>query len=388
MRQLLACQHDAYARTLSTTVLQHADGAEVLLEDTLLYPEGGGQPDDHGTLDGVPVVGLRKQEDDGRVFHRLPPGTPLPAVGTTVTLAVDWARRFDHMQQHTAQHLLSALAADRLGAETTAFHLRPDVCDIDLSRALSSEEVAALEQWAGAAIREARPVQARVFDSAADLAAGGVRTRGLPDGFAGPVRLVEIAGLDRNTCGGTHVASTAELQVISLLPPLAHKGGCKLRYLAGGRVLVGLHAAQERELVLSRLLSCGPEDHATAVERLQQSAKDSARALKHLQGELATLAGAELARQAVPVLRRDDADMNFLRAAAGAATEAAPDRTFLLLGEGLFMLAGPPEPVAALGPQIAAILGGRGGGARGRYQGRFEQAAGIDAAIRHLEQVT
>ena len=123
---LLACQHDAYRRSMTAAILDVLPvdgGVEVILADTVLYPEGGGQPDDHGTLDGQPVLGLRKT--DRGVAHRL---TARPA-GESVEVVLDWARRLDHMQQHTAQHLISAIAADRFSADTTAFHLRDGLCD-------------------------------------------------------------------------------------------------------------------------------------------------------------------------------------------------------------------------------------------------------------------
>lgn len=366
----LTCQRDAYRRTALARVLdviEHTEGVEVRLSETLLYPEGGGQPDDHGTIDEAPVRALRKGTD-GAVWHRL----DRPPRGAEAVVTVDWARRFDHMQQHTAQHLISAIAADQLGAETVAFHLRPDVCDIDMGRVLTPAEVVDLEGRVNDAIRADRPVRARLA-TPAEL--DGVRSRGLPANFQGSVRLVEIEGLDSNTCGGTHVSRLGALQAVSLLPPQKNKGGSKLRYLAGGRVVAYLRAVYDREHALSKLLSSGPPAHADAVRRLQQGTKDSGRAQKALMVELAGLQGHALAQQPQPHLHRADADMGFLRAAASAAVDAAPSRIFLLTGGGMFMLAGPAGPVAELGPKVAALLGGRGGGAHGRFQGR---AASLD----------
>ncbi|MFT5680411.1 MAG: misacylated tRNA(Ala) deacylase [Myxococcota bacterium] len=369
---LLACQHDAYRRSMVAAILDVIPGegsVELILADTVLYPEGGGQPDDHGTLDGQPVLGLRKT--DRGVAHRV---ATQPS-GESVEVVVDWARRLDHMQQHTAQHLISAIAADRFNAATTAFHLRADLCDIDLSRTLSAAEVDALQAAVNAEIRAGRAVGAVEVDPE-DLDA--VRCRKLPDGLTGPVRLVEIDGIDRNTCGGTHVASTAELQAVVLLEPLSHKGGCKLRYLAGGRVISGLSAANDRETVLSRALSCGPDQHAEAIGRMQAEAKAASRSRKALQMELAGLLGAQLAASGQARLHREDADLGFLGGIASAALRQRPDTTFLLTcgkdgGAGMFVLAGPPDAVAALGRQVAEAVEGRGGGRAGRYQGRAQR---------------
>lgn len=378
---ILTCQRDAYRRSLIADVheiLAVDGGVEVVLEDTVMYPEGGGQPDDHGTLGGHPVLGLRKTAE-GRVAHRL---AAAPAQAS-VEITVDWARRFDHMQQHTAQHLISALAADRFDALTTAFHLRDGMCDIDLSRKLTQPEADALQTAVNDEIRAARPVQ-HTLVAAEDL--DSVRTRGLPEGLTGPVRLVEIEGIDLNTCGGTHVANTAELQAVVLLPPLSQKGGCKLRYLAGGRVINGVREAHDREVTLSRSLSCGPAEHATAIRRLQDDSKGAAREKKALLMALSGLRGAELARSGAARFHHDEADLGFLRGVGAAASAAAPERVFVLTGgpdgqPGVFMLIGPAAAVAATGPQVAAAVSGRGGGAKGRYQGKAQQLdlAAVDA---------
>ena len=371
---ILTCQRDAYQRSLTVPVhevLPVEAGVEVILEDTILYPEGGGQPDDHGTLAGQPVLGLRKTVE-GRVAHRLA-AAPTQA---SVELMVDWTRRFDHMQQHTAQHLISALAADRFDALTTAFHLRDGVCDIDLSRKLTQREANALQAAVNDEIRAARPVQHTLVSAEA---LDSVRTRGLPKGLSGPVRLVEIEGIDRNTCGGTHVANLAELQAVVLLPPLSQKGGCKLRYLAGGRVISGLRSAHDHEVTLSRRLSCGPEAHAEAISRLQGDAKRAAREKKALMMELSGLRGIELARSGAARFHHEDADLGFLRGVGTAAAAEAPERVFVLTGgtdgqPGVFMLIGPADAVAAKGPLVAAAVSGRGGGAKLASGGQRELA--------------
>lgn len=366
--ELLTCQQDAYRRTMETTILNQqpapcGNGIEVQLRDALLYPEGGGQPDDTGTIDGQAVLALRKDRD-GVVWHRL---AQAPTT-THVTVAVDWPRRFDHMQQHTAQHLLTALAHTHFGAATTAFHLRADICDIDLDRMLSPAELTQLETMANDAIVNDLPVSARVIDAEEY---DEVRSRGLPRGFTGPIRLIEIQGIDSNTCGGTHVDRLGALQAISLLPIQKNKGGAKLRYLAGGRVLTALHHAHNHQLTLSKQLSCGPTEHHNAIDRLQQTTKSQARTIRQTQEELATLLGGQLAGQSSPHLHRPDGDMHVLRTAANAATNADPTRVFFFTGDGVFLLAGPADRVAETGPQVATILQSRGGGRQGRFQGKL-----------------
>ncbi len=372
--KLLTCQRDAYLETLATEVLACTPGAagwRVVLADTVLYPEGGGQPADRGTVGGVAVRDVLR-EADGTVVHWLEAALPLGPV----EVVVDWARRFDHMQQHTAQHLLTAIAHDQFGYATVAFHLSADRCDIELAvPSVAPAELMALQARANEAVRQARAV--RVVEVAAgELAGLQVRTRGLPPGHEGPVRLVEIDGLDRNTCGGTHVRSTAEIQAIQLLGSERAHGVVRLFYLAGGRVLAALQTALERERALTALLTVGAGEQVAAVTRLVAEQRETERARRALAAEWAELVGRALvAAGAGPVVfHRADADLALLGSVAAAIQVADPERLALLTaGEGaagVFLLVGPAERVAALGPQVASLLEARGGGRGGRFQGK------------------
>lgn len=384
---LLACQLDSARREGPATVLecQPAEGGyDVVLDTVLLYPEGGGQPSDHGTVGGQAVLGLSKRPD-GAVVHRL-----AAPVSGEVQVQVDWARRFDHMVQHTGQHLLTAICQDRLGLATTAFHLGPERCDIELDApALSEAQMSLIEEACNAVIREARPVTPRVV-TRQDLDGLGVRTRGLPEGLEGPIRLIEILGLDLNTCGGTHVSSTAQLQALKLLHAERIRGGVRLHFLVGGRVLAALEASGRREAALTRILSQGAQGLVPAVEKLAEDARASSKALKALQLELALALGEALASrpEAVLTAHRDDADMGFLNSIAGVVLARRPDALVLLTAgavDGVFLLAGPEDRVKAAGGRVAEILEGRGGGARGRFQGkgaRLDRRADAEAFLR------
>lgn len=382
---LVACQSDAYRRRFNTecvACLPAADGAWlVTLADTILYPEGGGQPADTGTISGVPVLHVGK-DATGAVVHRAAAPVPLGPV----EVVVDWPRRFDHMQQHTAQHLITALAQDRFGWPTTAFHLSAGRSDVELDVGAPGEaQLADLEDAVNAEIRARRDVRSRLVDPG-DLDRLGVRTRGLPDGFDGAVRLVEIEGIDLNTCGGTHVASTAELQAVALVGTERLRGGTRLFFLAGERVRRALADAQARERALTRLLSVGPEEQAAAAERLLAEAKDGSKAVRALLGEVAEAAGLALAttRGAVAAWHRADGDLALLGAVARAALEQRPDLLLLLTAgerEGVFLLAGPDARVAAAAPAVAEAMEGRGGGKGGRYQGKASRVDRRAAAL-------
>ncbi|MEW6744752.1 MAG: alanyl-tRNA editing protein [Planctomycetota bacterium] len=381
---LAACQVDAYLRSLRTEVVScepaHDGGFNVRLTDTILYPEGGGQPADQGTIGGVPVLDVQRDAAE-TIIHKV--GSPVGPGAVEVVL--DWQRRYDHMQQHTAQHLLTALAQRDLDRTTTAFRLGATDSTIDLAgRPLSETDRERLEDLANEKVRAGLAVATRVVPRA-DMARLGVRSRLLPDGSTGPVRLVEVEGVDLNTCGGTHVASTREIQMIHLVATEKYKGGTRLYFLAGGRVLGNLRRTRSQERHLNDLLRCGPDQYAEAIERLQQETRETARTINTLKREVAGFAGAELAGSAATAAHahRDGADLDMLRAMANAALEKRPDIRLLLTGtdsrgDNVFLVAGPNEVVAAAGPEIASLLSGRGGGGSGFFQGKagsLERAA-------------
>lgn len=365
----MLCIQDSYATSVRTQVrscLREGDGWAVILADELLYPEGGGQPSDHGTIDGMPVTTLRKTRDG--VVH-----TIAGPVEGEVEVVLDRVRRFDHMQQHSGQHLLSAIAQDRFGLPTTAFHLGPDRADIEVDGGVDPARLRHLEDAVNTAIREARPLRVRevLFDELDRLP---VRTRGLPDGFSGHVRLVEIDGIDLNTCGGTHVRDTAELQVLQIIAVEPLKRGTRLHFLVGDRVRAALRDALGREVALTRRLSCPPADHAAAVERLWEDGKQASKAQRLLLAELGAVYGGTLEPTAGRVrFHHADGDLGLLGAVAHGVLARFPDARFVGTAgerEGVFLLAGPEAWVAEEGPLLAQLLEGKGGGAKGRYQGR------------------
>lgn len=369
-----AFHRDPTLALLETEVVScQPEGSRFLVEfvDTLFYPESGGQPADQGWVGQAPLLSLRRDEQ-GRILHEL-----AEPVSGLVLLRLDFARRFDHMQQHSAQHLLTAVAQDQLGWSTTSFHLGVQSSDIELNvPRIEAEKLHELESMVNAQVREARPIRCYEVEPH-ELPSLQIRTRGLPEGHRGRVRLVEIEGLDRNTCGGTHLRSSAEIQAIKLVSTESLRGGTRLFFLAGGRVLGALGELVARERSLKNLLCCGPEALVEASGRLLEQAREQEKLLRGLRMELAGLLGRSLA--AVPaelvLHHREDADIPFLNAVASAALALNPAALLLLTGgpsegEGLFLLAGPQDRVAALGPRVLSAIEGRGGGARGRLQGK------------------
>jgi Ser-tRNA(Ala) deacylase AlaX len=382
-------QSDSYLTKLTTTVVscsQAKGGFAVVLKDTIIYAESGGQPSDYGTIAGLKVVSSAKAAD-GSITHLLE--KPLET-GGKVEVVLDWARRFDHMQQHTAQHLLTAVAQDAHGLSTTAFHLGAEKCDIEVdSPAVGPAVLKELESRVNELIRADLKVSCRAARPD-EMAGLGVRSRGLPEGFSGLVRLVGIEGVDLNTCGGTHVSMTAELQAIKITGTEPMRGGTRIVYIAGGRVISALGVSIEREKELTATLSCGPSGHLAAVKKALDDAKSCSKALRAARLDLAGHAGAALAASGNPVVSHiPEADVEFLKALADAARKASPGMTILLTaghpGAGVFFFCGPESLVAEVGPLVAAALEGRGGGGRGIFQGKAAKPENIQAALEVLK---
>jgi alanyl-tRNA synthetase len=387
MRDLPAYERDPYLTELDARVLLAGDDGRpfAVLEDTVLYPEGGGQPPDHGTLGSARVLDVQKR--DGEVRHYLSaPVAPGPA---RVTL--DWDRRFDHMQQHTGQHLLTAVAHERFGWATTAFHLGPEVSDIELDAAgLEPWELRRLEEAVAAEIRAARPVSS-VRVAPEELEAMNVRSRGLPEGFQGDVRLVTIQGVDTNTCGGTHVRSTAELEALMLLGTESLRGGTRLFFVAGGRARKRLEAHERRNARLRTLLGAPDAGLVEALEVKLEQVRAQDRKVRALEEDLADLIVEALAARPGTLAEHhfEGRDVAFLQRAGRQLAALAPQKAVFFTatqeGQHFFLLtAGEASAldVPARGRAVAELLGGRGGGSGKLFQGK---AASLTARADALE---
>jgi alanyl-tRNA synthetase len=387
-----AYSRDAYLREFDTevTATGEVEGRPwAATADTLFYPEGGGQPTDRGTMDGIAVLDVQSVE--GAIRHAL----SSPLAPGPVRQVLDWPRRFDHMQQHTAQHLLTAVALTRFGWRTTAFHLGPVQSDIELDVAsLAAAELRRLEDAVNGHCREARPVSAR-HAGRERMEELGVRSRLLPEGLEGELRLVEIEGLDLNTCGGTHVRSTAEIGAIALIGNEAMRGGTRLFFVAGDRLRRRLAGHEARNLELRGLLgACDdelPQVIALRIEREKALARESRRLLEEL---AAATAEALAARpEAVVAAHWPARDMAFLQALGKALVASVPERVALLAAgpaaDGVFLIVageGSGLDLEAAGPEVARTLGGRGGGRAPFWQGKATTLDRLDEATAALRR--
>jgi Ser-tRNA(Ala) deacylase AlaX len=387
-----AWERDPYLAELDAVIRAAGDESGrpwAVLSDTILYPEGGGQPSDRGFLNDIRVLDVQKR--GGEIRHYL----ERPVAPGPVTIQLDWGRRFDHMQQHTAQHLLTAVAQDRFGWRTTAFHLGEGVSDVELAvPSLLPADIRKLEEAIAAEIRTARPVTPRRV-SREEFARLPVRTRGLPDGHEGAIRLVEIEGVDLNTCGGTHLRSTAEIEVAAFAGTEPIRGGTRLFFVAGGRARRRLAAHEERSAALRKLLGVPDEGLVAAVGVSLEKLKEAERILRGKEEEEARLRAAALANgpERIASATFTGKGPEFLNLLSKSFEPAARDKVALLAStdaSGAFFLLVAGEDAAldvqTAGREIAALLGGRGGGSGRLFQGKAPSLDALPIALERLRK--
>jgi alanyl-tRNA synthetase len=299
------------------------------------------------------------------------------------------------MQQHTGQHILTAVALRDFGWRTTAFHLGAETSDIELDLPdLARTDLDALEDAVAREIRAAHPVTYRSAE-VTDFARLGVRSRLLPEGFTGRVRLVDIEGLDLNTCGGTHCRSTAEIDSLCLLASEPMRGGTRVFFVAGDRVRRRMVSHERRNLQLRSLLDSGDEQLVEIMKLRLEREKELGRQVRLLVEELAEATAARLCAHSSDLVEShwQDRDMVFLQKVARSIADAAPEKRALLTAEtkdgALFVVtAGEAAGIRLdeIGPRVAAILDGRGGGKGSVFQGKAKSLTNRDEALQILRQ--
>ena len=237
-------------------------GWRVTLDATAFYPEGGGQACDLGMLDGVAVTDVREEGEE--IIHLC--SAPLE-VGKTVTGIIDWQRRFDLMQQHTGEHILSGLINGKFGWHNVGFHVGKDMMEVDFDGPISPEDVQWLEEQANRAIWEDLPIRCFVPDEEALEKTVYRSKRRLP----WPVRIVQVPGIDSCACCGVHTATTGQVGLIKILSCTKFHSGVRLEMVCGGRAYRYTAEVFEQNRQISPLLSAKPLETAQAVAKLSQA---------------------------------------------------------------------------------------------------------------------
>jgi alanyl-tRNA synthetase len=378
----------------AVVAVDRVDGRlHVVIDATAFYPTSGGQPFDTGTLGGVRVVDVIDR-DDGSIAHVMD-GPEFPswfAVGASVHGGIDWPRRFDHMQQHTGQHVLSAAFDTLFGVRTVSFHLGADDATIDLAREVTAAEIAAAEAEANRVVWEDRSVTVR-FVSEEEAARLPLRK---DPARTGMLRLVGIDRCDLSACGGTHVPTTGVIGMIAVSGWERSKGASRIAFVCGGRALASHRRLRDIISTSMRHVSVAADGVPDAIARLQADNKTHQRAIKLMQSELAGHHAGEL-RAAAEVLgsvkavlsARPGSDATAIKSLA-AAIVTAPGFVVVLVGDG------DPAPVVAARSAdesfdsgawmkaVTAALGGRGGGRSEMAQGGV--AASAQSILSHARQ--
>jgi alanyl-tRNA synthetase len=380
--------HEFEARILSAE--PGPKGIRVILDRTAFYPESGGQPSDRGILAGLPV---RDVVDEGEAIAHLLDSKP---EGEAIKGAVDWNRRFDHMQQHTGQHVLSA-AFERTGQyKTVSFHLGAEISSIDLdSDRLGERQLEAAEELANRLVFEDREVRI-LFRSAEE--AGRMELR-KPTEREGDVRLIEVDGFDLSACGGTHVSRTGAIGIIAVRRFERMKGQTRVEFLCGGRALKAARRDFKTLAESARLFSGAASDLPSLIGKQAEELRGATRIRLKQAEELAKYQALELLREAPEsnsrklvglVVSADDlVDAKML---AHAVVEQ-PNAIALIGEKGnpaklyFAQSAGGPANMGEILKQTVAKVGGKGGGARDFAQGgglsdeKLEEALALAASL-------
>ena len=368
--------NDSFLTEFTAAVLsckQGKDGWQVVLDRTAFYPEGGGQPADHGTLGDAKVTDVR--EKDGMIVHTCDKEL---AVGETVTGTIDWARRFDHMQQHSGEHMVSGIICARYGCDNVGFHLGKDMVTIDFNHDIDPADLPAIEAQANAFLWSDTPIHIRFLEGEALKQAEYRSKKYIP----GLVRLVAFPGADCCACCGTHVNTAGQVGLVKLLSCQKFREGVRIELLCGKRAFDYLSSTWEQNLAVSRALSAKPMQTAAAVERLQGE-------LESVKLRCADLETADCARKAREYAGKGDVlllegpmSADSVRRLCDAVLDTCGGRCAVFAGEAdnyKYAIGTRDGDVRPLVKELNAALNGRGGGKPNFAQG---SVAGDQSAIK------
>jgi alanyl-tRNA synthetase len=356
---------DAYLREFDAEVVDkrtHEGDPTVVLDATAFYPESGGQPWDRGTIGGAVV--LKVLDLDGLILHVLNKDVPAGRVRGQI----DWPARFDHMQQHTGQHILSQAFFEAVKGETQSFHLGPDISTLEIGlRTISETDLDRVEDRANAIVWEDREVKT-YFVSEDRIDQVPLRR---PPKKHGLLRVVEVEGFDYSACGGTHCRRSGEVGLIKVLGMEKIRGNLRFDFLCGSRAL-GDYRIKDRNLRrIAESFSALPKDAASQVERLAGDLKALRKRSRKLEERLASYEAQEVIRQApgpliAAVLQDKSPDeakflaLNITRSGEFAVVYGVPGEVqgYLVLARSESLTA----DLRAVIPVLAAVLSVKGGG--------------------------
>ena len=358
---------DAYLKETTAKVLECRKGKhgyEIVLDRTCFYPEGGGQPGDRGTLNGIPVTDTH--EKDGMVLHYT--DSPLKP-GTEVTAVIDWARRFDLTQQHSGEHMVSGVVHRIYGYDNVGFHMGADMVTIDFSGELTEQQLREVETEVNQRIWLDDAVKCW-YPSPEELKEIPYRSK---KELTGKVRIVEFPGADICACCGTHVAHTGEIGLVKIVSVEKFHSGVRVEMLSGGRALRYLTAVQDQNRQVSQLLSAKVMETAKAVKNLTDEAERLRQQVYAMENDQFAAKAEQLRGQGNVLVKMDGLSADGVRRAAIAIQETCGGRAAVFSGNeenGYKYAVGEPDGnLRDWVKELNGALHGRGGGKPGFVQG-------------------
>ena len=374
---------DPFLAEFTATVLTceaSKQGFLVTLDRTAFYPEGGGQPADHGTLGTVRVTDVH--EKGGVVFHSL--GGPVE-IGETVTGRIDWARRFDHMQQHSGEHILSGILCADYHCDNVGFHMGADTVTIDYNTDITWEECLAAEAKANAVICADAAVDIS-YPSPEALSALHYRSK---KELSGAVRIVRFPEADCCACCGTHVARAGQVGLVKILSCQKFRQGVRMEILCGGRALRYLSACYDQARAIGQQLSVKPQDTAAAVERTVEELTAAKVRMAHLEEQVFFHMAEENTGKGDTVLFQSAMKSDSVRKLADAVAHRCGGLAAVFAGAdgdkyNYALVRTDGGDIAPLVKDLNRALNGRGGGRGGFAQGSVQaNKAEIEAFFQH-----
>ncbi len=376
---------DPTLREFPATVLSCEAAGEVwkvVLDQTAFYPEGGGQPADHGVLKTaggeIPVTDVH--EKSGTVFHNCAASVE---PGTVVTGVLDWARRFEHMQQHSGEHILSGILCRLYHCDNVGFHLGAETVTIDYNTDITWEQALEAERLANEAVWADRETEI-FYPSPQELAALDYRSK---KELTGQVRIVEFPEADRCACCGTHVERAGQAGPIKVLSCQKFREGVRMEILCGARALRYLSGTYDQSRAVGQRLSLKPLEIQGAVERLEEELSAAKARMADLEQTAFAALAAEQAGRGDVVLFQSPMRPDSLRRLADAVGKSCGGLAAVFSGEGAkwsyALVRGDGGNITPLVKELNETLHGRGGGRNGFAQGSVQAGRGeIEAFFR------
>ena len=361
-------------------------GQYVVLSNTAFYPTGGGQPHDTGWLNDVAIINVEKINDEIRHYIE---GVDNTTLSGTVKGQLNWERRFDHMQQHTGQHILTAAFVELFDIPTVSFHLGTGYVSIDLqTSAVTEEQLAMAEKRANEIIIENRPIETK-WVTAEELSQYNLRKE---IAVEGDIRLVIIPEYDYNGCGGTHPHATGAVQAIKIMQTEKMKSNIRVHFVCGKRVLMELAMRKHVLSDVALQLSVPEAEASVALSKIMTNAKSTEKALTDAQDQLLEVEAKQLATSNLVAVAYKNRSIQQLQKLAKMVTAMNTDSTVYLVADNFDKLqfvavrgANVTKSMKDVVAQVLPLINGKGGGNDIAVQGGGDKIVTAEALLQAMQ---